>query len=127
MAFVAFMLSLLIAGIGAVGVLAPSVLLALVTHMHGPFGLYFAAALRVVFGTALFLAAPRSRAPRVFRVLGALTIVAGLALPFLGVERFDALLAWWTAQGGATTRVWAAAALAFGLLIAYGVIPKEAR
>ena len=127
MAFVAFMLSLLIAGIGAVGVLAPSVLIALLTHMRGPFGLYFAAALRIVLGTALFLAAPRSRAPRVFRVLGALTIVAGLALPFLGVERFDALLAWWTAQGDTTTRVWAAGALMFGLLVAYGIIPKEAR
>lgn len=127
MAFLAFMLSLLIAGIGALGVLAPSVLIALVAHLHGPFGLYFAAALRVLLGSALYLAAPRSRAPRVFRVLGALTIVAGLALPFLGVARFDALLAWWTAQGGAITRAWAAVALAFGLLVAYGVIPKEAR
>lgn len=127
MAFVAFILSLLIAGIGAVGVLSPSALIALVMHMRGPFGLYFAAALRLLLGSALFVAAPRSRAPRVFRVLGALTIVAGLALPFLGVERFDALLGWWTAQGGAMTRLWAVIALTIGLLIAYGVIPKEAR
>jgi hypothetical protein len=89
--------------------------------------LYLAAALRVLLGTSLYFAAPRSRAPRAFRVIGALTIAAGLALPFLGIERFDALLAWWTAQGGGMTRLWAAGALTFGLLVAYGVIPKEAR
>jgi hypothetical protein len=127
MAFVAFLLSLLIAGIGAVGVLAPNVLLAAVTQMRSPFGLYFAAALRVVLGVALFFAAPRSRAPRVFRVLGALTVVAGLLLPFVGFERFDAMLGWWTAQGAALTRIWAVVAFMVGLLIAYGVIPKEAR
>jgi hypothetical protein len=127
MAFLAFVLSLAIAALGAVGVVAPSVLLALVTHMRSPLGLYVAAALRVVLGTALYLAAPRSRAPLLFHALGALTVVAGLALPFLGIERFDALLGWWTSQSGGVTRLSAAGALAFGLLVAYGVIPKEAR
>jgi hypothetical protein len=81
----------------------------------------------VLLGTALYVAAPRSRAPRVFRVLGALTIVAGLSLPLLGFTRYDALLGWWTSQGAGVTRVWAAVALTFGVLVAYGVIPKEAR
>ena len=127
MSFVAFTLALAIAALGAVGVLAPSVLLALVTAMRSPGGLWVAAVLRVVLGTALYVAAPRSRAPTIFRALGVLTVLAGVALPFLGVARFDALLGWWVAQGASVTRVWAAGAVAFGLLVAYGVIPREAR
>jgi hypothetical protein len=127
MSFVAFTLGLAIAALGAVGVLAPSALLAIVTQMQGTAGLWIAVVLRLVLGAALYLAAPRSRAPRVFRVLGALTIAAGLMLPVLGVTRFVALLGWWTAQGAGVTRLWAGAAVAFGLSIAYGVIPREAR
>jgi hypothetical protein len=127
MAFAAFVLSLVIAGIGAVGVLMPSVLLALAAAMRSPCGLYLAAAMRVLFGTALFVAAPRSRAPSLFRVLGVVTIAAGLALPVLGLDRFDAIVGWWIAQGTGVTRLWAAAALGSGLSIAYGIIPKEAR
>ena len=127
MSFVAFTLALAIAALGGVGVLAPSVLLALVTAMRNPAGLWVAALLRVALGTALYCAASRSRAPRAFRVLGALTVAAGVALPFLGVARFVALLDWWTAQGAVVTRLWAAAAVAFGVLVAWGVIPREAR
>jgi hypothetical protein len=127
MSFVAFTLALAIAAIGAVGVLAPAVLLTLVAEMQSPAGLWIAAALRVVLGTALYVAAPRSRAPTTFYVLGVVTVLAGVALPFLGVARFDALLGWWIAQGASVTRLWAAAAVAFGLLVAYGVIPREAR
>ena len=37
-------------------------------------------------GTALFLAAPRSRVPRVLRVIGG-GAAAGLITPFFGVDR----------------------------------------
>ena len=127
MSFVAFTLALAIAALGAVGVVAPGALLALVAQMQSPAGLWLAAVLRIVLGAALYLAAPRSRAPTIFRVLGVVTVLAGVALPLLGVARFAALLGWWIAQGASVTRAWAAVAVAFGLLVAYGVIPREAR
>jgi uncharacterized membrane protein YidH (DUF202 family) len=119
----ALLLSLLIAALGALGVASPSRLLGLVRYLQTPAGLYVAAALRLVLGLALFFAAPGSRAPELLRILGVVIIVAGLITPFFGLERFRRLLDWWSARGPAFVRVWAAFALAFGLLLAYAVVP----
>ena len=92
MAFIAFTLGTLLFVIGTIGIVLPSWLVALATAFHGLLGLALATAVRLLLGAALFVAAPQSRAPLVFRTLGGLIFVAGLLLPFFGVERFDALL-----------------------------------
>ena len=127
MAFIAFTLGMLTALIGAVGVVAPGILAALATALHGPLGLTLAAVVRLLLGAALFVAAPRSRAPLVFRVLGAVTFAVGLLYPLIGVARFDSLLDWWTGLDPVVVRIWSACALAIGGLIAYGIIPRDAR
>jgi hypothetical protein len=127
MAFVAFVLGALTAGIGAVGVLAPSVVASATSLFHGALGLALAAALRLLLGVALVVAAPASRAPLVFRALGAVTLAVGLLTPLIGVERFDALLDWWAGLDPLTARVWSACAAAIGSAIAYGIIPRDAR
>ena len=50
-------------------------------------GLYFVAVLRIAFGIILLWAAADARTPVMMRVLGVLILVAGVATPFLGVER----------------------------------------
>ena len=127
MAFTAFMLGMLTALAGAVGVVAPSILAAMATALHGPLGLTLAAGVRLLLGAALFVAAPRSRAPLAFRVLGAATFAVGVLTPLIGVERFDSLLDWWAALDSLVARTWSACALAIGSLIAYGIIPRDAR
>ena len=127
MAFIAFMLGLLTALAGAVGVVAPGILAALAGTLHGPLGLALAAGIRLVLGAALFVAAPASRAPLAFRVLGAATFAVGLLTPLIGVARFDSLLDWWAALDPSMARTWSACALAIGSLIAYGIIPRDAR
>jgi hypothetical protein len=127
MAFVAFVLGALTAVIGAVGVIAPSVLATATAAFHGGFGLALTAALRVLLGAALVVAAPASRAPLVFRGLGAVTLAIGLLTPLIGVDRFDDLLDWWAALDPLTARVWSACAAAIGAAIAYGIIPRDAR
>jgi hypothetical protein len=127
MAFVAFILGALTALVGSIGVIAPGVLGAIALALRGPFGLVLAAAVRLVLGAALFVAAPASRAPLVFRALGAATFAVGLLTPFTGVERFDGLLEWWAALGPWTARTWSACAAAIGAAIAYGIIPRDAR
>ena len=77
--------------------------------------------------SALFLAAPASRAPFAFRVLGAVTFAVGCLTPLIGVARFDSLIDWWVALDPALARTWSACALAIGSLIAYGIIPRDAR
>jgi hypothetical protein len=123
MALVALVLSLLVALIGALGVVSPSRLLRVVRLFQTRRGLYFAAALRLVLGVALFFAAPTSRAPEMLRLLSVIIIAAGLITPFFGLERFRRLLDWWSARGPGFVRAWAGVALAFGLWLAYALIP----
>ena len=127
MAFIAFASSIVIAGLGTIGLVAPSVLASMALAMHGPLGLALASILRIVLGAALFVAAPASRAPLAFRVLGALTFGVGLLTPLIGVARFNTLLDWWAALDPLITRIWSACALAIGGAIAYGIIPRDAR
>ena len=127
MAFVAFILGALTAVAGLVGVVAPDALGALALAFRGPLGLGLAAAIRLLLGAALFVAAPASRTPLAFRALGAAIFVVGVLTPFIGVERFDQLLEWWAALSPWTARTWSACAAAIGIAIAYGIIPRDAR
>lgn len=123
MTIVAFVLSLLVAALGALGLISPMRLLDIVRHFQSQTGLYAAAAFRVVLGGALFFAAPSSRAPKFLRILGIIILVAGLFTPLFGVERFHQLLSWWSGQGATFMRVWAAFALGFGLFLVFAVAP----
>ncbi len=123
MAIAVVILSLFIAFIGALGVVAPKHLVGLVKKWPTSTVLYSGAVFRVVLGLALFFAAPSSKAPDVLRVLGVVIVVAGLAMPFLGIERFRRLIEWWSARGCRVIRGWACCALAIGLLLAYAVMP----
>ncbi len=123
MTLVALIICLLLSALGALGVASPSRLLGVVRNFQTPMGLYFAAALRVVLGVALFFAASASRAPDLIRILGVVIIVMGVVTPFFGLERFRRLLDWWSARGSAFIRAWAVLALAFGLSLAYAIVP----
>ena len=96
MAWAALLLGLLVAAIGLLGVASPHGLLTAVRFMVTPRGLYLVAALRVVFGVVLILAARSSRAPGVLRLLGVVMLVAGLTTPLFGVDRAHAMLDWWS-------------------------------
>ena len=107
------------AAIGVLGVVAPSILLELGRSLQSPGALYLVAAIRVGFGIILFWAAPNSRTPRTFRILGIVIIIAGLVAPFFGVDRARAMFDWWSTHGTFVTRAGPLAAVLFGLFIAY--------
>ena len=117
-----------IAGIGLVGVAAPSVLLEVSSFVLTESGLYAAAAFRIVMGVVLIVAAAPSRMPRTVRVLGVLILIGGIATPFLGVDRVRALVDWGSALGPMYMRAWAGLAVALGLFVIYaaGSRPKAA-
>ena len=83
---------------GAMCIVTPGVPLSLGHWVVTPVGLNVVAALRIVLGLLLVLAAPSSRAPMVLRVVGALVMLAGLATPWFGVERSRAVLDWASAE-----------------------------
>lgn len=115
----AFTLSVAIAALGGIGVIAPTTLLSAAEHFLTPTGLWLAAALRLVLGTALLLASGGSRFPRALRVIGVVVLVAAVATPLIGVERARAIVDWETARGPAAMRLPASVALVMGLFLAY--------
>jgi hypothetical protein len=123
MAVVALVLSICIAVLGALSMVAPGQLTALVRSMQTRTGLYSAAAIRVVLGMALVFAAPASRAPGVIWVIGIVVFVAGLITPVIGLERFRQITDWFLGWGAMSKRVWGLVALWFGAWLAYAVWP----
>ncbi len=121
MTIVAVILSLLVAALGALGIVAPGRLVELGRAVLTPAGLYVAAAFRVILGLVLFVAAPDSRAPDAIRIFGVIIIVHGLATPFVGVERSRKLLDLWTRRGSLFMRLWGCVACGLGVWLAYTV------
>ena len=118
-------LSLAVAGLGVVGVVAPAVLLDFGRSLLAPPAIYWVAAVRVVFGALLILVAAPSRMPRTLRWIGIVLIVAGLATPWFVTGRFREAFAWFAEQGPALVRAVALLPLAFGLLLAHLVRPRS--
>jgi len=121
--WVALLLCLAIAALGGVGVAAPARLFAMIRAFQSPGGLGLVAAIRIALGGVLVLAAPGARAPDLLHWLGLFVVVVGIATPFFGVERYGRVLDWWTSRGDAFVRAWSLVAVAFGLALAWAVLP----
>jgi len=63
--------------------------------------------------------------PRTVRVIGIVALLAGLATPFIGVERARAILDWWLAPGSVVVRVSCIFSVAFGCFVLYAVIGRR--
>jgi hypothetical protein len=119
----ACVIGLAIMAAGAVGIIAPSALLWVAQHVVTMVELYVIAVVRVAIGSLLVAVASTSRAPKTLRVLGAITVIAGIITPFLGVARVQAIADWVSQQGSGFLRVVALVALAIGGLVAYTCAP----
>lgn len=125
MVIAAFLIGLLIVAQGILGIAAPEVFAALIRTIQAPLVIYVAAAIRVLFGAVLYLAAPASRAPKGLRVLGALIVIGGLLTPFVGIQFAHVVLGWWSEGGAAVVRAWAGFALGLGAFIVYATAPTR--
>jgi hypothetical protein len=121
MSLIAALSGLLIIAVGALGVVSPSRLLTLVARTQSQQGLYVIAAIRVIMGAALFLAAAGSRAPAFLQVLGVISVVAGVVTPFFGVRRFQAILGWWSLRPAVVLRLWCLVVVMLGAAIVWAV------
>ena len=118
-AILAMVLAGLVATIGLLGMVAPLLLLEFARSLLMPSAIYFVAAVRIAFGALLLWVAPASRMPRTLRVLGVVILVVGLVTPLFGVERAQAVLAWWSGRGELFMRAFPALAIVFGVFIIY--------
>jgi len=81
--------------------------------------LFVAVMVRLAIGVLLVLAAPHSRFPLAFEILGWLAIVAALLIPVFGRARIGRLLDWWSMRSATGVRLWSLAGLAFGCFLVY--------
>ena len=122
MVFLAIALSVLIVGFGVWGIISPATLLTFLSRWQTRGGLWTGAALRLIFGLALWFAAPLSRFPTILQVVGVIFVVAGIAMPFIGLARFKSMVAWWLNKPPSFTRLWAVATLAVGVFFVWAVV-----
>jgi hypothetical protein len=108
---------------GVWGVLAPSGLIDFVARFGSKGGLWFAAGIRLVFGLALWFAAPASHAPLLLEVLGVITLVAAVVIAFMGADRFRALIDWWTKRSLTAIRFSCLFPVALGAVILWALLP----
>ncbi len=88
-------------------------------------GLYVAAGIRVIVGLVLLLAAPASRFPRVFRVIGAIALAAGMILPFVSIDFWGEWMRYWTVdQLTAFRTTLAISGTIFRAFMTYAAAPK---
>ena len=109
--------ALFAAAMGVWGCVSPAGLIGFVSRWRSPSRLWAAAAARLVFAAALWLAAPESRHPAVLRALALVALLAAVTIPLVGPARWEVFIDWWTRRSGALIRGWALAALAFGVYL----------
>jgi len=125
MQMLATIMSALFAGLGAMAIFWPETVIGIGLSLSTPSGLLGAAALRVVFGAVLLMAAPLSRAPNLLRLCGALILIAGLSTPLFGVEVAKRLLDVAAEDSGAWLRVTGTIAVALGSLFVWALSPLQ--
>jgi hypothetical protein len=113
--------------IGVVGIVAPDSLTMARQHLLDRPGvvLYVAGAIRVAMGLVLIMFAPRSRTPRILRVLGVIMALQGIVPQFIGIDRERMILDQEVMLGNAALRAGAVVAFVSGCFIAFVVTPRR--
>ena len=112
--------------IGVVGIVTPHGLTAARRHLlDTPGALPVTGSIRVAMGLVLILFAPRSRTPRILRLLGVLMALQGIVPQLIGIDRAHLVLEQEERLGVATLRVGALVALASGCFIAFATAPPR--
>ena len=122
---IAVLVGVLIALVGLVSMADPSITVAFAGRLRTTGALYGVAAVRVLMGAALIWGARGSRMPGTLLVIGALMILGGLVTPFFGIERIQALVAWFASLGPVLTRALASVAVLLGAFVAHAARPAK--
>lgn len=119
----AILVSFLIVAASAAALVAPLRLLDWVGHSFGWGLLALGSVLRIGMGLVLFFAGMTAYWPDFVQTAGFLIGIAGLALPFVGLERVRRIVAWASERGPGVVRAAALLGVALGvaLLAGFGV------
>lgn len=106
------------------GLVQPEKLMHVVyTTANKGWGIQLAVALRLALGFALIIAAPASRFPLIFEILGWIVIIAAIGIILMGRARLSRFVGWFRQMTPAMIRTWLIFGVAFGVLLVYGAMP----
>jgi hypothetical protein len=121
----ALVVALFAIAIGLTGIVSPDGLTMARRHLlDTPGVLYVTGPIRIAMGLVLILFAPRSRTPKILRVLGVIMALQGIVPLFIGIDRGRMILEQQATLGVAAKRVGAVVDLATGCFIAFVVAPR---
>ena len=123
--FLALATGILLVGLGIFGLVAPQDFAAFIADVQKRSNIYFLAALRVVIGVILMLAAGASRTPFLLGTLGVLVVLGGLISPFMAVPLRQSVQRWMAGGSSVPMQVWAGVSLLLGAFITYATAPKR--
>ncbi len=114
--------------IGVVGIVSPDSLTTARRHLLDRPGvvLHVAGFIRVAMGLVLIVFAPRSRTPRILRVLGVVVALQGIVPELIGIDRERMLLEREVMLGNAVLRAGAVVAFVSGCFLWFVVTPRRA-
>lgn len=121
MRVLAFLVVALLLIFGVVGLLVPNRLFEIARFTITPTGVYVTGAIRLAIGTILFLAASRSRFPKILRVLGVLIFIGGIGTFFIGSVGAKAIADSARDYGTIVPRVFGVVAILIGGFLAYAI------
>src|SRR5262245_35662953 len=125
MSYVVAAIATLILAIGALGVVVPGQVVAVLSSWPPDTLVAVGIATRLAIGVIFLLAASRCRIPAVITGIGILALAGAVLLVLLGEPRVDALVQWWTQLPTLAIRAWCALAALVGALVLYAALPAR--
>jgi len=125
MSYLVAAIATLILAIGALGVVVPGQLVAVLSAWSPDTVMAVGVATRLAIGIIFLAGASRCRIPAVITGIGVLALAGAVLLVLLGEPRVDALVRWWTQLPSLAIRAWCALTLVIGALILYAALPDR--
>lgn len=116
---IVLLFGVLICMLAITGTLAPTRIRSLFQKWQGHSRFLSAVIMRLIFG-ALLIGSPDSfQFPTVMKVIGVISLAAGIVLLLMGQDRMDRLIEWWLEKPDTIFRVSFGFALVFGGFLIY--------
>ena len=125
MSYVVAAVATLLLALGALGMVVPGQVVAIVSAWSPDTLLAVGVGTRLAIGVIFLFGASRCRIPAVIYGIGILALAGALLLVLLGEPRVDALVHWWLQLPSLAIRAWSALAALVGALVLYAALPAR--
>ena len=105
--------------VGVIYTVKPSIIRAFIDFAKVGNRIYFLAPLRIVIGILLLVATPKATIVWIPGIIGAIAVISGVSVYFLGLARISAIMDWWKALPDNKLRIVTTLTAVLGVLLIY--------